>query len=209
MEQIHKEEEMTKHKLIGRSVLGLIILATFACGETTTPGKVGTVAPTQSPTTEVTQTPSTEATESPTLEPTDTPAPPSAQIFQIGDVVNIGGFNVQVNEVFEAEGSEFNKPDEGKIFYVVDVTLENTTPEAKSVSSLMQMYLQDATAQKYEVDVMAIVAADGTSPDGEIGAGRKLRGQCGYQIPADATGLEWIFDASIWGMGQAVFKLDR
>jgi len=47
------------------------------------------------------------------------------------------------------------------------------------------------------------------SLDGELAPGRKMRGELAYEIPKDASGLELIFDADVWGSGQAIVKLDR
>jgi hypothetical protein len=127
--------------------------------------------------------------------------------FAIGDVVQIGDLTLTVNEVTYPPGSEFNKPESGNKFAVVDVTMENKGTESKAVSSLMQMYLKDDTGQKYDLDLMASSASGGTTPDGEITPGEKLRGQVGFQIPEDAQGLTFVFDADVFGHGKVFVAL--
>jgi len=98
--------------------------------------------------------------------------------------------------------------DPGNMFVAVDLTLENRGAEAKAVSSLIQMYLKDSSGQKYDLDLAASVASGGATPDGEIAPGEKIRGQVGFQVPQDAKGLVFIFDADVFGHGKAFVALE-
>lgn len=129
------------------------------------------------------------------------------ETFAIGDVVEIGEMTLTVNEVTYPAGDEFNEPEPGNKFVVVDVTLENKSAEAKSISSMLQMYLKDDTGQKYDLDLMASTASGGTTPDGEIAPGEKLRGQVGFQVPEDAQGLVFVYDADVFGHGKVFVAL--
>ncbi len=126
----------------------------------------------------------------------------SQQTYGVSDVIAMGTTNVTVNEVISPAGDQFAKPDEGKKFLVVDLTIENGGATSISLSTLLQMSLKDSSGQKYDVDLMASVASGGTSPDGEISPGEKLRGQVGFQVPQDAAGLVFVFDADVWGTGK-------
>jgi len=128
-------------------------------------------------------------------------------IFAVGDIVEIGDLTLTVNEATFPPGDEFNKPEAGNKFMVVDVTLENKGAEAEVISSLMQMYLKDATGQKYELDLMASVASGGATPDGEIAPGEKIRGQVSFQVPENAQGLVFVFDADVFGHGKVFVTL--
>ena len=139
--------------------------------------------------------------------PDDLPGEQAQQMFAIGDIIEIGDLTLTVNEVTNPPGDEFNKPDEGYKFVVVDVTITNNGSEAASVSSLMQMSLKDDTGQAYDLDLMASVASGGTTPDGEIAAGETIRGQAGYQVPEEASGLVFVFDADVWGSGKVFVAL--
>jgi hypothetical protein len=129
------------------------------------------------------------------------------QTYNIGDVIAMGTTNVTVNEVLYPAGDEFNKPNAGFKFLVVDLTIENLSTTAISVSSLLQMSVKDSSSQKYDVDLMASVASGGSSPEGEIAPGEKLRGQVGFQVPENATGLVFVFDADVWGTGKVFIAL--
>jgi hypothetical protein len=129
------------------------------------------------------------------------------QTYNVGNVIAMGTTNITVNEVLYPTGDEFNKPNAGFKFLVVDLTIENLSATAISVSSLLQMSVKDSSSQKYDVDLMASVASGGSSPEGEIAPGEKLRGQVGFQIPESAAGLVFVFDADVWGSGKVFVAL--
>lgn len=133
---------------------------------------------------------------------TEAPAVPAS--YAVGETAELNGLKITVNEFKEVEGTQFMQPEEGKRFLVVDVTFENTGSDAATVSSIMNMELKDDTGQSYNIDLGATTASEGKSPDGTIVAGDKLRGQVGYQVPTDATGLQWIFKEAI-GSNRVVF----
>ncbi len=129
-------------------------------------------------------------------------------MYSIGETIIIGDFALTVNGVTFPEGNDFNKPDDGKRFIIVDVTFDNVSGDSTNLSSAAQMTLKDSTGQKYNVDIMASVASGGSTPDGELVAGEKLRGQVGYQVPIDSTGLVFVFDANIFGAGKVFVALE-
>jgi|CXWK01.1.fsa_nt_gi hypothetical protein len=131
----------------------------------------------------------------------------AAEAFAVGDVIEIGDLALTVHGVTFPAGDEFNRPDEGQRFVVVDVAVENRTATAQNISSLLQMELKDATGQVYDLDLMAQAASGGTSPDGELAPGETLRGQVGFQVPSDATGLVFVFDGDIFGAGKVFVAL--
>ncbi len=139
--------------------------------------------------------------------PTDLVGELEQSAFSIGDVIEIGEMTLTVNEITNPPGDEFSKPDEGHKFLVVDVTFENKSAETQTLSSLLQMNLKDDTGQQYDVDLMASIVSDGSTPDGEIAPGEKIRGQVGFQVPEDATGFVFVFDADIFGYGKVLVTL--
>ena len=166
--------------IIGILVIPLVILA---CGSTTTTTKVG------------------DATSIATSAPAVTQ-------YKIGDIVQIGSINMTVNSVSNPTGDQYNQPDSGKKFVVVDVTFENIGTESANISSLLQMSLKDDTGQAYDMDISASIASGGKTPDGEIVSGEKLRGQIGFQVPVDAKGFQFVYDASIFGSGKVFVNLE-
>lgn len=131
----------------------------------------------------------------------------SQQTYNVGDVIAMGTTAITVNQVLYPAGDQFNQPNPGNKFLVIDLTIQNQSATANSFSSMLQTSLKDASAQKYDVDLMASVASGSSSPDGEIAPGETLRGQIGFQVPATATGLVFVFDADVWGTGKAFVAL--
>ena len=137
-----------------------------------------------------------------TTEPAETK---QQQIFKIGERVEMGEFVITVNSVKDSQGSEFLKPAAGHVYKIVDCTIENLSDEAEVISSLMMFKMADSKGYNYNVTI-----ADSSKPslDGELGPGRKMRGEIAFEVPTDATGLELIFEPDFLGFGQAIFKLD-
>lgn len=188
-------------------VVLMLVLATLACGGEVSPTKVGEVtspSPTKEPA--VAEPAATKAPEE-APAPTDTPVPPAPTAYKVGDVISIGDMVMVVLGWDSPLGDEFNKPDEGKKFVAIDVLLVNQGSATTSVSTMLQMSLKDATAQKYDVDLAANIATGSSSPDGEISPGERMRGKVGFQVPQDATGLVFVFDASIFGTGKVFVEL--
>lgn len=135
-----------------------------------------------------------------------TTAAPTIETFVIGDVVKAGDYIFTVNSVREDKGTQFLKPKEGSIYYLVDATVENKTAKSVSVSSLLMFKLFDSDGYNYTVTFGPEVKGQ---LDGEIAAGRKMRGELVFEIPKESKGLELEIDPSLWGSGKVIVKLDR
>lgn len=131
---------------------------------------------------------------------------PKTETFNIGDVIKMGDLTIVVNSVRTDQGNEFIKPDEGNIYYIIDVTVENKGEEETTISSLAMFELYDEEGYNYSITVGPETKG---KVDGNLGARRKMRGELAYEIPADAKGLELVFESDIFGKGQAIIKLDR
>jgi len=141
--------------------------------------------------------------------PAELAAEQAQEQFNIGDQIQIGDFTLVVNAVSYPPGNQYNRPQSGKHFVVVDLTLENTGATAITISAPLQMYLKDSTGQKYNLDLSAQVASGGATPEGELAPGERLRGQIGYQVPQDSKGLVFVFDTAVFGHGKAFVGLGQ
>ncbi len=112
-----------------------------------------------------------------------------------------GEYKITVHGVRFTPGEGWWTADEGNIYLLVDVTVENVGDEPVTVSSLMQFAVQDS--EGYTYDITLYPEAKG-KVDGEIGVGRKLRGELAFEIPSDASGLELIFTPNLFMTGQQV-----
>lgn len=199
-------------------LLALMLVPTLACGSETTPEKVGEVgeatAATEATSEDAAESAapaeaeSSEPAEPTRLPPTDEPAAvPTPSSFAVGDVIEMGDLTMVVLGWSTPPGDEFSQPEAGNQFVVVDLLFVNTGQSADSLSTMLQMQLKDGTNQVYDIDLMAAVVAGASSPDGEIAPGERIRGSVGFQTPTDATGLQFVFDASLFGSGRVFVEL--
>ncbi len=91
-------------------------------------------------------------------------------------------------EIVENTGSQFFKPTEGKIFIGIKLTVENSSTQEQTVSSLMlfNAYCDDV---KLDYSFSASSVFDGTL-DGEVAAGKKLVGYYGIEVPSNWKTIE-------------------
>jgi hypothetical protein len=130
------------------------------------------------------------------------------KVFNIGDIVEISDLAIQVLEVSYPTGMGVVQPKEGDKFVSVDVQVENLGESVKEVTSVVQMYLKDATGQKYTFHLGAQSIIDSGLPDDELQPGERIRGQIGFQVPIEVEGLVFVFDAEVFGFGKAFISLD-
>ncbi len=142
--------------------------------------------------------------------PTDIPGQKEQQIFKIGEAVTMGDWIITINEVKPLEGDSFNTPPEGYQFIALDVTIENKSAEARTVSTMLQMELKDlTTGWKYQETFGAIGALSEDGPDGELAAGEKIRGSVAYEVPTGAQGLVLVFSPELFDYAKIFISLDK
>lgn len=188
-----------KMKLSILLVSAMILLS--ACGETAKIEKVEP-APTN---TETSANANTTAKDN--AEPAvaiEEPAAATPDVFKIGDSVTFNDLVITVNSIKDDHGDDFLKPAEGKVYKIVDVTVENNGANDAIVSSMLNTSLSDHDGYTYNV---AFTTAIENQLDGSVPAGRKLRGQVAYEVPTDASGLEFIF-SDPFTQGQAIWSLE-
>ncbi len=130
------------------------------------------------------------------------------EIFQVGDQVEISDLVIQVRGVSYPDGTDIVQPRVGYKFVAVDVQLENQGNSTREITSIVQMYLKDASGQKYTFHLGAQSILDSGLPDDELQPGERVRGQIGFQIPEDTSGLIFVFDAEIFGYGKVFIALE-
>lgn len=130
------------------------------------------------------------------------------QIFKIGDIVSIKDFNVAVNKIYIVQPNEFIKPDDGKEFLAIDITIENTSNAEKTVSSMIMFKVVDKDGRACEYSLTGQSIAKAGQLDGTVGVGRKMTGVYVVEVPKGQTGLELEFQPSFISNGQMVVKLN-
>lgn len=139
--------------------------------------------------------------------PTDLNLIQQQEIYSIGDLVSISDLAIQVLNVSYPAGTDFVQPKEGYQFVSVDVQVENQGTTVQEITSIAQMYLKDGTGQKYTFHLGAQSVIDTGLPDDELQSGERVRGQIGFQVPIDVSGLVFVFDADVWGYGKVFIAL--
>ncbi|OUM87931.1 MAG: hypothetical protein BAA01_10830 [Bacillus thermozeamaize] len=180
-------------KCLAGLLIGLLAVFLVGCGETVTPEKVDSNTSSQE-----------KEDANPTAQDAENQKPPAPQTFAVGEQIKMGDLIFVVNSVRDSEGDQFIKPQQGHVYKMVDVTLENVGNESDVISSLMMFSLSDADGYKYNVTIGPETKG---SLDGELQPGRKMRGELTFEVPKDAKGLELLFEPNVFGFGQAIVKL--
>ena len=134
--------------------------------------------------------------------PAEIPGETEQETYTIGESIEMNDILLTVNEVSIIAGDEFNTPSEGYKYLSLDLTLVNNSSNPINISSLLQMFVKDSQCRNFSLDFMATSAAGASSPDGEYAPGETIRGQVGYQVPADETQFVFSFDAGFWRTGR-------
>jgi hypothetical protein len=113
-----------------------------------------------------------------TTDPTDTK---QQETFKIGERVEMGKLVITVNSIRDSQGSEFLKPESGHIYKIADCTIENLSDESEAISSMLMFKMADSEGYNYNI---TITDSSKTSLDGELGPGRKMRGEIAFEAPA-------------------------
>ena len=145
----------------------------------------------------------------PRSEGSDTTAPDAgtaASTFRTGDVVRKGSLEATVlsSGTFQST-NQFIRPAAGKQFFAVELQVKNTGTRPVNLSTLLQFKLRDSTNAQY--DVTFTIDNDPRFPEGELSPGTTNRGFVTFEIPTGATGLQFVFDANVFGGGRITWTL--
>ena len=179
----------------------LVALALVSCGGSEVgPPLIGsglifaTETPGPTPTAEATLTPAP----SPTAGPTPTaegPTPTATRTtFALGEPAVLPTLTITAESAEASSGDGAFTPEAGKQFVIVAATFANTTGLAVPLAVSQQTAVRDALGRAYTMDRSATALAAERQPDTLVPARSEIRGAMGYQVPVDATGLQWTFN---------------
>lgn len=154
----------------------------MGCGETVEPQKIDKAATDQAPKQE----------------------PANTQTFAVGDTVKMGDLEITLNAARWDKGNQFSKPEAGQRWLALDCTIENQANQPVGVSSLMMFKLYDAEAFSCPLEIFAETKG---GLDGEVGPGRKMRGEIAFTVEEGHSAWEFIFAPNVFGFGQAIFEI--
>lgn len=86
------------------------------------------------------------------------------ETFKIGDTASIKGYEIKVNSVDYQNGGEYEKPEDGKKFVIVNITITNNTDDKQSFNpldfSLNEDGVSSTTGFTYLTDVESLNSGD-------------------------------------------------
>ncbi len=129
--------------------------------------------------------------------------------YKVGESIKLKKSIITVNEFTFSQGGQFSKPTEGNKWVEVNLTIENTDSAQQFVTTLGQMFIRDADGNSYQVAVTErAISNPNNRLDGAVIANSKRTGWVGFEIPKDATGLQFQYNGSMWGGGTILVDLE-
>lgn len=127
--------------------------------------------------------------------------------FATGEVIAFDGKEVTVATAERNwdSGNQFIKPESGKEFVKVQVTIENKSDSEASYNTF-DWKLQDSQGVIKDVDSSAFVA-DGALNSGNLAPNGKVSGFLVFQVPAGDSGLVLRYSPSFWSDKKVEIKL--
>ena len=130
-------------------------------------------------------------------------------VFGIGETAEMNDIQVTMLNYVESNGSEYNSPADGNVFVLVEFEIANNSDSDLAVSSMMsfETYADDY-ALNYSLSAI-MEAESGSQLDGTIAPGKKMKGEIGYEVPADWSNMEIHFTDSLWSDSDFVFEINK
>lgn len=121
------------------------------------------------------------------------------ETYEIGDTIEVGDLVVKVNNIRTVEKDESGMLEEGYIYLLVDISIENKGDQEAYLETFSNLRLVDKNGRNYE----SVWAEDAKGQiEGNLGAGRKIAGELSYGIPIDVKDFELeVSDPNSWGAG--------
>jgi hypothetical protein len=129
------------------------------------------------------------------------------EVAKVGDEVKLGDWTVKVFSVQDPQkpANEFFKPAKGNRWVGVDAEVKNLSKDPANVSSLLCFKVKDSANREYSEAIMTGITPG--PPEGEVDAGGAKRGTLVFEVPQDATGLEFRFKCAAFSPGTARVRL--
>ena len=128
---------------------------------------------------------------------------PAQTEFSIGDTIKVENLQFTVTGTRKSSGGQFEQPQAGYEYLLVDVLVQNTGSKVESISSLAMFSLLDKDGYSYNTTLAD--EAKG-SLDGNIIAGKYIRGELSYEVPKGGA-YKLQIDPTVFGLSGA-FTVD-
>lgn len=128
--------------------------------------------------------------------------------FRKGETAEMNDVRVTMTSCKLGKGSEYNKPDDGNAYLLVEFEIENNSDKELAISSMLSF---EAYADDYSLDYSfgALMEAEGNQLDGTIASGKKMKGWIGWEVPEDFKTAEIHFTDNVWSSNKFVFLIER
>lgn len=188
---------MTKKILYMFLISILLLVSLTACsGQTAEPGSAGTQQAESAP---------TQPAQTAQASDSAAPAPSLKDIYQIGEVADLNGAQLQVSKVEKNEGGEYQKPKSGNEFVVVTVNIKNAGQKNIDYNSFY------FTAQNSQGQVTnGTISMDNTQTvlsAGQLTPGGFVSGTIVFEEPQNDKGLKLVYKPLLPG-SEAVVTFD-
>lgn len=127
------------------------------------------------------------------------------QEFSVGEKVEFNGYIVEVTSVEKSSGNEFEKPQQGKEYVIVHVSIENNGDKEIDYNPF-HFKMKNSNGQ-IEDHAFTIIDNDTKLSSGELAPGGNISGTVTFEQPIDDDGLQLIFEPSFWSAKQVIFNL--
>jgi len=124
--------------------------------------------------------------------------PPTEQELGVGDSVEVEGIEATLNEVRVLPATDLDRPIQNpdNRFLAADVTFENVSEGAVSVSSLLEFVLKNE--EGYSAS-QTVHTQQRELAEGEIAPGEKASGEIVYEVPPKSRGLQLDYTLFVRG----------
>jgi hypothetical protein len=122
----------------------------------------------------------------------------------VGQQVQVGDWLVTINRATLHAGGEFDTPDPGNTYLVLNVTAQNTAADAQALSS-WDFTVRDATGQGYNERFTSFIQA---SPGGTVEPGGLTRGEMAYEVPRSVHQFTVMFEPELLSTMQATWDIN-
>ncbi len=136
------------------------------------------------------------------------PAKPAGP--ELGTAKSIDSFEVTLNSTSEKRSTKDSFMDhtagEGAILRLVNVKIKNI---GKEQEMLLDNFKVVSGEMEFGTSTECTMATPKALSWDQINPGLSKTGNVCFEIPADATGLKLVFEASMWGSKKMTFSLDK
>lgn len=128
--------------------------------------------------------------------------------FSVGETAELHDIQVTLTQYKETNGSEWNRPADGKVFLLAEFEIVNNSDDDLTVSSMLSF---EAYADDYalEYSLSAMIDNENAQLDGSVGAGKKMKGWIGYEVPSDYKNVEIQFVDNVWSDNPFKFVITK